>query len=258
MTGISTDTAGTDSTASAASTEGRTIRLACIDSEALPLFSKSTDGRTRGGYEPEAAALVMSRLPGGAADVEWVMVPWEEMIPSVRRGDADAVWCGQGITPERSAQVDFTRPYAVFNETLVVRADDPARSPDQLDGYKIGAIAGSTNMKLAETFPGVELVSFGASDDVFGDMIEATRSGEIDGFVDDDVVMIPLGQEDPDFVEAFTVQTGNRWGIGVAPGNDALREEIDRAIDEVVADGSLEAVWRKWMPLLAFPLTSEA
>ena len=233
----------------------RTLRLACIDSEALPLFSKSPDGRTRGGYEPEAAQLVADRL---GARLEWVMLPWEDMIPAVRRGDADAVWCGQGMTEERAALVDFTRPYAVFNETLIVRADDPARSAEELDGYRIGAIANSTNMKLAETFPGVELVSFGASDDVFGDMIEATRSGEIDGFVDDDVVMIPLGQEDPDFVEAFTVLTGNRWGIGVAPGNDALREEIDEALAAAIADGSLERVWTKWMPLLPFPLTSEA
>ncbi|WP_449282336.1 substrate-binding periplasmic protein [Leucobacter sp.] len=240
MTG--TETAGQDT---------RIIRLACIDSEALPLFAKSPDGRVRSGYEPEAAALVAERL---GAEIEWVMVPWEEMIPAVRRGEADAVWCGQGMTEERAALVDFTRPYAVFNETLVVRADDPARSADELDGYRIGAIANSTNMKLAETFPGVELVSFGASDDVFGDMIEATRSGEIDGFVDDDVVMIPLGQEDPDFVEAFTVLTGNRWGIGVAPGNDALREEIDAAIEAIIADGSLERVWSKWMPLLPFPL----
>lgn len=236
----------------------RVLRLACIDSEAPPLFTKSTDGVTRGGYEPEAAALVASRLRNGAARIEWVMVPWDEMIPAVRAGKADAVWCGQGITPERSALVDFTSPYAVFNETLVVRADDPARSADQLTGYKIGAIAGSTNMKLAETFPGVELVSFGATEDVFKDMIEATRSGEIDGFVDDDVVMVPLGAEDPDLVEAFTVETRNRWGIGVAPGNDALREEINAALAEVIADGSLAAVWRKWMPLLAFPLGEES
>lgn len=236
-------------------TTPRTLRLACIDSEALPLFSKSPDGKSRGGYEPEAAALVAERM---GAQIEWVMVPWEDMIPAVRRGDADAVWCGQGMTEERAALVDFTQPYAVFNETLIVRAEDPARSADDLAGYKIGAIANSTNMKLAETFAGVELVSFGASDDVFGDMIEATRSGAIDGFVDDDVVMIPLGQEDPDFVEAFTVLTGNRWGIGVAPGNEELRGEINAALAAVVADGSLERVWTRWMPLLPFPLKPEA
>ncbi|MFC5337162.1 substrate-binding periplasmic protein [Leucobacter denitrificans] len=229
----------------------RKVRLACIDSAALPLFDKSPDGVTRDGYEPEAAKLVFERL---GAEIEWIMLPWEDMIPAVRRGDADAVWCGQGMTEERSALVDFTQPYAVFNESVIVRAGDPAKSADDLAGYKIGAIANSTNMKLAETFAGAELVSFGASDDVFGDMIEATRSGAIDGFVDDDVVMVPLAEEDPDFDLAFTAMTGNRWGIGVAPGNDELRTQIDDALAAVIADGSLEAVWKKWMPLLDFPL----
>ncbi|MBC9926631.1 MULTISPECIES: ABC transporter substrate-binding protein [unclassified Leucobacter] len=229
----------------------RIIRFACIDSEALPLFAKSPDGVTRSGYEPAAAALVCERL---GARLEWVMVPWEDMIPAVRRGDADAVWCGQGMTEARAALVDFTSPYAIFNETVIVRADDAARAPIDLAGYRIGAIENSTNMLLAETFADVTLVSFGSSDDVFGEMIEATRSGAIDGFVDDDVVMIPLAQEDPDFAEAFTVATGNRWGIGVAPGNDALRSEIDQALTQVIEDGSLERVWLEWMPLLPFPL----
>lgn len=232
----------------------RTLRLACIDSEAPPLFSKSADGRTRSGYEPEAANLLAKTI---GAEVEWVMVPWDDMIPAVRRGDADAVWCGQGMTPERQTLVDFTRPYAVFNETVIVRAADKARAPEDLKGYRIGAIANSTNMKLAETFPGVELVSFGASDDVFADMIDATRSGEIDGFVDDDVVMIPLAEEDEDFVEAFTIDTKNKWGIGVAPGNDDLRQEIDQALAKIIADGSLQKVWQKWMPLLVFPLQQD-
>lgn len=232
----------------------RKIRLACIDSAALPLFDKSPDGVSRDGYEPEAAALVFGRV---GAEIEWVMLPWDDMIPAVRRGDADAVWCGQGMTEERAALVDFTHPYAVFNESLIVRAGDPAKAADQLAGYKIGAIANSTNMKLAETFDGAELVSFGASDDVFGDMIEATRSGAIDGFVDDDVVMVPLAEEDADFDLAFTAMTGNRWGIGVAPGNHDLRDEINAAIEAVVADGSLAAVWKKWMPLLDFPLNNE-
>ena len=228
----------------------KVIRLACIDSEAPPLFNASPDGVTRTGYEPSAAKLVFDQL---GYEIQWVMVAWEDMIPSVLRGDADAVWCGQGITPERSAQVDFTHPYAIFNETLLVRAGDPARKPEDLEGYKIGAIANSTNMKLAETFPGVELVSFGASDDVFGDMIEATRNGTVDGFVDDDVVTVPLGDE-PDFDVAFTAQPRNRWGVGVKPGNDELREAINGALDAAIADGRLEAVWKEWMPLLPFPM----
>ncbi|MEQ3549611.1 ABC transporter substrate-binding protein [Pseudonocardia nematodicida] len=230
------------------------LRLACIDSEAPPLFHRSPDGATRTGYEPDAAALVAARL---GREVEWVFLAWEAMLPAVRDGRADAVWCGQGVTPERAAQVDFTLPYAIFDETLVVRAGDPARGPDDLAGYRIGAISGSANEKLARTFGGIELVGFGSSDDVFGDMIEATRNGTIDGFVDDDVVNIPLTRRDPGLVNAFVARTRNRWAVGIRPGNDALRGALDEAIAAVTADGSLASAWHRWMPDLDFPLVPD-
>jgi polar amino acid transport system substrate-binding protein len=157
------------------------------------------------------------------------------------------------MTAERMARVDFTQPYAIFNETILVRAGDPARGPEDMAGYRVGAITNSTNMALAQTIPGIIPVEFGASDDVFGDMIAALRSGEVDAFVDDDVVTVPLGLE-PDFDVAFTAMTGNRWGVGVAQNNPALRADIDRALDTVIADGRLAAVWSKWMPELPFPL----
>ncbi|MEI6230996.1 MAG: transporter substrate-binding domain-containing protein, partial [Actinomycetes bacterium] len=83
------------------------LRLACLDAEAPPLFNASVDGVTRVGYEPSAAALVAAQM---GRTVEWVMVPWVEMIPTVQRHEADAVWCGQSIIPSRQEQVDFTRP----------------------------------------------------------------------------------------------------------------------------------------------------
>lgn len=228
----------------------RILRLACIDSAAAPLFDKSTDGGvTRTGYEPEAAALVADSL---GLRLEWHVVSWDDMIPSVQRGDADGVWCGQGVIPSRVAQLDFTRPYAVFNESVLVRAGDPARSPEDLRGYKVAAIEGSANMALAETFPGAELVPFGPTDDVFGDMIQAVRDRTVDAMVDDDVVTVPLGDE-PEFDLAFTAQTRNPWGVGVSKGRPELLERLDEGIRKVIEDGSLERVWSAWMPHLPFP-----
>jgi len=230
------------------------LRLACIDSQAPPLFNLSEDGVSRTGYEPDVAALVAHEL---GLTLQWVFTPWDNMIPAVQSGAADAVWCGQGMTEERMSQVDFTQPYAVFNETVLVRAGDPARAPEDMAGYRVGAIANSTNMALAMTIPGIIPVEFGASDDVFGDMIEALRSGEVDAFIDDDVVTIALGAE-PDFDVAFTAMTGNRWGVGLSKANSSLRNDIDSALDTLIADGRLRAVWQKWMPDLTFPLESRA
>ncbi len=226
------------------------LTLGCADLDAMPLFGLADGDGARPGYEPDAAALVAAAM--GLA-VRWVFLAWSDFYPAVADGRVDGVWCGQGITDARRELADFTVPYAVFDESLVVRAENPVSSPDSLAGQRIGAIDGSTNLRLAETFPGAAVVAFPGTTDVFGDMIRALRAGEVDGFVDDDVVMVPLGDE-PDLRLAFTVRTQNRWGVAVRRGSDALRGALDDALAQVTGDGSLEAAWRRHMPWLDFPL----
>ena len=123
-------------------------------------------------------------------------------------------------------------------------------------GYRVAAIEGSANMRLAPTFPGIVPVAFGASDDVFADMLAALRNGEVDAMIDDDVVTVPLG-EDPAYDVAFTARTGNHWGIGVAKVNPQLLAGLNAALGAVISDGRLGTVWAEWMPHLPFPLTTE-
>ena len=231
--------------------EDGVLTLGCGDLDAPPLMGLLRPDGSRPGYEPDAARLVADHM--GLA-LRWVPLAWSGFYPALHAAEVDGIWCGQGITEHRRTLADFTRPYAVFNESLVVRADNPVSAPDGCAGMRIGAIAQSTNMALTETLPGVVPVPFdGATDDVFGDMIAATRSGEVDGFVDDDVVMVPLDRE-PDLRLAFTVETRNQWGIAVRHGDDALRAALDDALGAIIADGSLESVWRRHMPDLPWPL----
>ena len=104
-------------------------------------------------------------------ELRWAFLAWADFYPAVSEGRVDGIWCGQGITPERQLLADFTSPYAVFDESLVVRADNPASAPDELAGQRIGAIEGSTNMTLAQTFPGVELVGFPGTEPVSNEAI---------------------------------------------------------------------------------------
>ena len=233
-----------------------TLRLACINAEAPPLFSlasaSGTTGGSRQGYEPAVGALLAAGL---GLDLEWVFLPWAQMLASVDDGRADAVLCGQGIIPARQAAADFTEPYAVFHESVLVRAGDPVTSPAELRGRRVAAIAGSTNMALAETFDGALTVPFGGeSDDVYADMLAALRSGAVDAVVDDDVVFVPLAGS-AEFDLAFTVRTGNRWGLAVAKSRRALLGALDEALAAVKADGRLCQAWRDWLPTLDYPFT---
>ena len=174
---------------------------------------------------------------------------WDDMLPAVQDDRGDAVWCGQGIIPERAAVVDFTRPYAIFDETVLVRKGDPARSAVDLAGYRVGAIEGSANMRLARTFDGAELVPLRRRGRLRPACWRRRREREIDAMVDDDVVLVPLG-EDPRYDVAFTVRTRNPWGIGVAKDNPGLRAELDAALGAVDRRRQPGTVWnggcRRW------------
>ena len=91
----------------------------------------------------------------------------------------------------------------------------------------------------------------GTGDDVFGEMVGALRAGSVDAVVDDDVVTVPLGA-DPDFEVAFTVATGNRWGVAVDKRRPELRDELSAAIRAASPTGAWPCVGG-WLTELPFP-----
>jgi ABC-type amino acid transport substrate-binding protein len=226
------------------------LRLLCVDLESEPLFTKILADRPREGYEVDVAESIAQRI---GATVEWIVRPWSRMIPSLLAGEADAILCGQGITPEREELVTFTRPYAVFDEAILVMPGSGITGPDDLAGRTVLAIAGSTNYRLATSFEGANVVPFDAEgDDVLGDLVAELRSGRVDAVVDDEVVLHPLCRSG-ELEVAFSVATGNRWALAVAPDRPSTHERLDALLGEAVAAGDLERSWTRWMPEIAYP-----
>jgi polar amino acid transport system substrate-binding protein len=222
------------------------LTLCCSDMAAPPLFWTEADG-ARHGYEPGAAAAVADAL---GLELRWIFRQWADFARALADGECDGIWCGSAITPERETRFLYTRPYAVFDESVVVRAGDAVAAAADLHGRRVGAIAGSTNMALAETFEGAVCVPFdGVIDDVFCDMLRALQTGAVDAVVDDDVTFIGIERTYPDIRVAFTVATRNRWGCALRLGDEGLKGELDEAIGQA----DLPAVWRHWLPL-RYPL----
>ena len=59
-----------------------------------------------------------------------------------------------------------------------------------------------------------------------------------------------------EFDLAFTVRTGNRWGLAVARTDQALLGALDDALAAVKAGGRLRQAWRDWLPALEYPVTT--
>ena len=224
------------------------LHIIASDFDASPMTCVK-DGK-RIGYEPAVARVVCQRL---GLEPVWHNLPMQDFYTSVQTEQFDVIWFNQAITPERQQWVDFTRPYGLFDEAVLVRADNPAASAADLAGQRVGGLADSTNIALAETFTDVKTVPFPGSDRVLPEMLQALRSGEIDALIDDELVLIVPAETDENLRVAFSIPTKVPFAIGVRKNQPALLNALNETIDALVADGTLTQLWTEWIPQKPFP-----
>jgi polar amino acid transport system substrate-binding protein len=87
-----------------------------------PYCYVDTDG-TVTGAQPEVAKVVLGNI--GIAGLQAVQVPFTELIPGLRSGQFQMVTAGMTVTPDRCAEVAFTRPDFVAPPAFVVPEDNP-------------------------------------------------------------------------------------------------------------------------------------
>ena len=214
------------------------LKFICSDLDARPLFW--TEDNERFGFEPEVAQAIAKEM---GEELQWVFLKWADFSTYLLSGKADAIMCGSAITPEREKQFLYSKPYAYFNESVLIRSEDRYEKPKDFQGKILGAIHESTNMALAQQWKGCQYRAFdGTSDNVFKEMIDALSNGEIDGVVDDEPAFGGTIQ-DPKFKKAFTVETKNAWGIAMQKDNFPLKEKIDRALNKIYQNSMHQEIW---------------
>ena len=162
--------------------QGRTI-VAVTENAYTPLnFADPATGKGIG-WEYDAINEIAKRLN---AKVDWQLSSWDTMIQAVHDGQFDVGMDGITITDERKSQVDFSDPYMVCQQFMLVRADeDRITGPESFAANTdllIGAQAGTTNFYVAvydvldgdEANPRIKLF------ETFGASVQALKSGDVD------------------------------------------------------------------------------
>jgi len=128
---------------------------------------------TPAGRDVEMMAELARRI---GRELEWVRMPFDELLPAVERGEVDVVCATIGITPERAERVSFTQPY--FNTAIVLLQRNDATLDQALaPGAKLYGGAGTTAERAIRLHaPQAELVS-AAKDDRTS--IERLEAGEL-------------------------------------------------------------------------------
>jgi len=225
------------------------LTIAASNFDARPMTY--LEGETRLGYEPDVARAVCAKL---GLEPVWFNVPWVNFYPTLAAKQCDVVWFNQAITEERRTRAHFSQPYGFFDEAVLVQTKSEIYSATDLAGLRVGGLATSTNLQLAETFGDVEIVPFPGNDRVLPEMLEALRNGEIDALVDDELVLIAAAKIDPHLRIAFSVPTRIPFGIAVHQDNLDLLRSLDDTLTALIQEGKLAEIWQRWIPEKEFPI----
>lgn len=227
---------------------GRTIH-AVTENAYTPLnFADPATGEGIG-WEYDAMNEIAKRLN---ATVEWNLSSWDVMIQAVHDGQYDVGMDGITINDERKQQVDFSDPYMVSEQFMLVRADETrfddaesfAANPDLL----VGAQTGTTNFYVAvyEVLDGDEANPRIKLFDTFGASVQALKSGDVDVVLMDKTSTAGYMGASPD---AFKVVGGplgsEEFGFIFTPGSD-LVAPVNAALAAMKADGTIDALNQKW------------
>lgn len=177
---------------------------------------------------------------------------WDAMIPAVAEGQYDIGMTGITIRDDRREMVDFSDPYMRSDMYMLVSANetrfDNEASFIATDDLLIGAQAGTTPFYVAvydlldgnEANPRVKLF------ETFGASVQALRAGDVDLVLTDGTAARGYVAAYPDVFKIVGDPMGSEEFGFIFPKGSDLVEPINAAIDEMKADGTIDALDKKW------------
>ena len=197
------------------------------------------------GIDAEIAAAIAEKL---GMELEIVDMDFDAIIPSVVSGKVLMGMAGMTVTPERLQNVNFSNTYAIGIQSIIVKEGSPITSVDDLSNsdYIIGVQKGTTGHIYCEGDYGTDRIRPYANGSV---AVEALKDGKVDCVVIDNEPAKRLVEVNEGLVILETAYAEEEYAIAMALENTELLEKINAALDELLDDGTLQAIVSKYIPV---------
>ncbi|MBP1085474.1 MULTISPECIES: ABC transporter substrate-binding protein [Pseudomonas] len=170
----------------------------------------------------------------------------EARIPEVKMGRVDVIFANLAYTKSRAEQIQFSDPYYIAKETLVVRAANADQPKSFFKGKRISSTKGSTSeqsIRLADATP----VTFQDT----GSAYMALQQNKVVGLVTNTMTAIKLvGQAKAGGVELAIAKEPMALepiGAGMRQGEPAFLAKVNESLREMEAAGEIDAIWAHWI-----------
>jgi glutamine transport system substrate-binding protein len=174
-------------------------------------------------------------------------VGWDAMFAEIKGKTADVGISGITITNERKQTYDFSHPYFISRQSIVVKQDSTVKNGEDLKEKIVAVQSGSTGQEAVEKLMGKnnEKIKKEKSGLTYMDMIH----GDADAVVGDDTSnkafltnnpneKVKIIQDEKSFAPEY-------FGL-IYPKDSALKAEFDKALHKLYENGKYAELYKKW------------
>lgn len=243
------DAASSEAASSEAASETETAELSTVEpgklimstNAAFPPYEMTTDSGEFEGIDIETAQAIADKL---GLELQIDDMDFDAALLAVQQGKADMVMAGVTVTDERQNVMDFTDSYATGIQSIIVKEDSDIASVDDLAGKKIGTQRGTTGyLYCSDDFGDENVVAY----DNGLTAVQMLNNGQVDCVVIDNAPAKEFVAANPGLKLLDTAYVEESYAIGVGKGNTELKDAINTALEELKADGTLQAIVGKYI-----------
>jgi polar amino acid transport system substrate-binding protein len=197
------------------------------------------------GFDIDLAKEAGKRL---GREVTFKPIDWNAKEAELSGKRVDVLWNGLTITEERKANILFTTPYLENRQIIVVLDKSPLMTKADLADKVVGVQDGSSAIEAVQKDEATaksikELKKFGDNVTALMDL----SAGRLDALVVDEVVGRYYTAKKPGEYRVLDDNFGTEdYGVGTRKDDTELMASLQKAMDDMKADGSAAAISSKW------------
>ncbi len=215
-----------------------------LDDSFPPMGFKDDKGEVVG-FDIDLAKEAAKRM---GVKVVFKPVQWDGIILSLNNKDIDVIWNGLTITDKRKEQIAFSKVYLQNKQIIVVRNDSQISSKKDLSGKVVGLQLGSSSEAAlsADTNTSKSLKEVKKYSDNTEALMDL-KQGRLDAVVVDEVVGRYYLSKKSGIYKTLNDDFGKEdYGVGIRKTDSSFKEELDKALDSMKADGTADKISQKW------------
>ena len=177
------------------------------------------------------------------ADVKVLDMSFDGLLPALQMKKVDLVIAGMTATEERKKTVSFTQPYYTASQVIIVKeGNNSIKSFDDLKGKKVAVMLGFTGDTIVSEIEGVNVERFNAA--YAG--IMALQADKVEAVVLDSEPAKNYVKQNPGLVLAEADAEQEENAIALRKNDKALLEKVEKALAELKANGTYDALIKKY------------